>query len=112
MNLFIFIPLTILGYMTIMFLLALLLKDNSIADIAWGLGFIISSLIAFFYEPLHSIRHIIVIVLILLWRLRLAIHVLSCNKENLRISGIKNGERIGGKIGLYEVLFNYFLAGI
>ena len=33
----------IFGYMTILFLLAVLLKDNSIADIAWGPGFIIAA---------------------------------------------------------------------
>jgi len=109
MNLFILIPLTILIYMTIMFLLALVLKDNSIVDIAWGVGFIISSLIAFFYEPFHTTRHIIVTVLILLWGLRLAIHIFFRNKGKSEDFRYKNWRKKWGKNWVLRSFIEVFL---
>ncbi len=67
-------------FMTAVFLLALLKKDNSIVDIAWGLGFIGVALLTFILKEGRTSRQIIVSGLILIWGIRLAAHIAIRNK--------------------------------
>ena len=53
--------------MVSIFILALLKKDNSIVDIAWGIGFILIAILTFFLEAGTEPRHILVTALIFLW---------------------------------------------
>jgi hypothetical protein len=62
-------------YMTAWFLLALKRKDNSIADVAWGTGFIIVAWSTFLLNGSFSPRQWIVNLLVLIWGLRLAIRI-------------------------------------
>ncbi len=62
-------------FMAGVFCLALIKKDNSIVDIAWGLGFIGVAILTFFLEEGWTARHILVSGLILIWGMRLAIHI-------------------------------------
>lgn len=71
---------TIFIYMTIMFILALGLKRNDIADVAWGLGFIITSwLVAHKFNATADIQYA-VLLLVTLWGIRLAVHIFSRSK--------------------------------
>ncbi len=70
----------VFAYMTVIFIVALFKKDNSIVDIAWGLGFILVALLTFFLEKEFAVRHILVTVLVLIWGTRLAVHILFRNK--------------------------------
>lgn len=67
-------------YMTIVFLLALLRKDNSIVDVFWGLGFIVVAAFSWISAGNFSIRAMIVNLFVLLWGLRLSIHIFNRNK--------------------------------
>lgn len=60
-------------YMSLLFLLAQILRDNSIADIAWGPGFVGIAWILFFLYPAGILLPTI---LLSLWGFRLAIHLL------------------------------------
>jgi steroid 5-alpha reductase family enzyme len=62
------------------FVLAWIKKDNSIVDIAWGVGFILVAILIFFLEPEFVTRHILVTALIFLWGTRLATHIAIRNK--------------------------------
>ena len=62
-------------YMTALFLFALKRKDNSIADVAWGTGFIIVAWSTFLLNGSLSPRQWIVNLLVLIWGLRLAIRI-------------------------------------
>jgi steroid 5-alpha reductase family enzyme len=66
--------------MSAIFVLAWIKKDNSIVDIAWGLGFILVATLNFFLEPGFEARHFLVTAMILLWGSRLAIHIAIRNK--------------------------------
>lgn len=66
-------------YMTFMFLLAIIVKDNSIADTAWGIGFIVVGLSALLIEGDFALRKILVTALVLVWGLRLAIRIFMRN---------------------------------
>jgi steroid 5-alpha reductase family enzyme len=66
--------------MTLMFAAAFLKKDNSIVDIAWGPGFVLITVLTFFLKPGFTFRHILVSGLIILWGLRLMIHIFLRNR--------------------------------
>ena len=74
------IALLILLYMTLVFVLALIVKDNSIVDIFWGLGFILIAVYSLFQDTDFDLRKWIVTFLVILWGLRLSIHVFLRNK--------------------------------
>jgi steroid 5-alpha reductase family enzyme len=61
--------------MSVIFMLAWIKKDNSIVDIAWGIGFILVAILTFFLEVGFEVRHILVTAMIFLWGARLALHI-------------------------------------
>ncbi len=69
----------ILAYYTILFMLSIVLKDNSIADIAWGPGFIIVALTLFLISGEYTLGQILVTTLIAVWGIRLGIRILVRN---------------------------------
>ncbi len=79
---FVTIALALFVYMNIWFLLAVVLKRNDVADIAWGLGFVLMSWAAFLFSEL-SARSLLVNVLVTIWGTRLAWHIA---RRNLRKS--------------------------
>lgn len=66
-------------YMTIVFILALIRKDNSIVDVAWGGGFIIIAVYSIIQSGEVDLRKMIVCLLVLLWGLRLSFHIMVRN---------------------------------
>ena len=70
---------TVFVYMTIMFVLAMWLKDNSIADTAWGIGFIVVTVAILIVSGDYSARQILATSLVVVWGLRLAIRILRRN---------------------------------
>lgn len=72
--------LAVFAYMTAVFLIALLLKDNSIVDIAWGLGFILVALTTLFLGPGFEAHHVLITGLVVVWGLRLASHIFLRNR--------------------------------
>ncbi|MFC1724835.1 DUF1295 domain-containing protein [candidate division KSB1 bacterium] len=67
-------------YMTAFFLSAVKLKDNSIVDIGWGIGFILISMLNLFLSENISAGQVTVAVLIAIWGLRLAVHIFIRNR--------------------------------
>jgi steroid 5-alpha reductase family enzyme len=68
-------------YMTVWFVLALLRKDNSIADIAWGLGFVLVTGVTLARGTGPSARSILASSFVFIWGLRLAVHILFRNRK-------------------------------
>jgi steroid 5-alpha reductase family enzyme len=62
-------------YMTAVFAAALLVRDNSIVDIAWGPGFILVGLLTLLIGKRFEPRQLLVTTLVTIWGLRLAIHI-------------------------------------
>ena len=80
--------LTIFIYMTIWYFIALYLKRNDIADIAWGLGFIVVCVALYIFGGKGS-GFLIVFLLTAVWGLRLSVHIYFRNKgkpEDFRYS--------------------------
>lgn len=75
------VSLVVFIYMTLWFLLALKIKRNDIADIAWGLGFIvIATTCLYFFPPIDTLQYITT-GLVCFWGLRLSFHVWQRNRS-------------------------------
>jgi len=77
------VVLVVFGYMTCWFFISLILKRNDVADIAWGIGFIIASLVPLFLYGVNIDRGLFVTILVILWGGRLSLHIF---KRNIRKS--------------------------
>jgi steroid 5-alpha reductase family enzyme len=87
------VGLVICLYMTIVFILALMRKDNSIVDVAWGIGFIVIAVYTIIQSGEVDLRKMIVSLLVLLWGLRLSFHILVRNSgkgEDFRYKAWRN----------------------
>ena len=71
---------TIIVFMTLVFLLALVRRDNSIVDVAWGLGFILVAFTTLFLSEEHSALKWFVNLLVVTWGMRLAIRIFLRNR--------------------------------
>lgn len=84
-NVFIYCAFLIGVYMTLLFVCALINKRNDIADIGWGLGFCIVALLSlnfdFYVRGGLDWRSVLVVALVLIWGLRLAIHIFLRNSK-------------------------------
>jgi len=75
--------------MNLLFLLALWLKNNSIIDIFWGIGFILISFALLIKAPAISFTQYCLTTLVTLWGARLSLHIYLRNKgkpEDFRYS--------------------------
>jgi steroid 5-alpha reductase family enzyme len=68
------ICLLLVVYVSFWFVIGMLRKRNDVADIAWGLGFILICLYGWFSQP-YSPLSTLIYVLVILWGLRLALHI-------------------------------------
>lgn len=68
-------------HMHLAFFLAVKKEDNSIADIAWGLGFVFIAWSTLFYNQNFNWRPLLATTLVTLWGLRLAWHIWLRNKN-------------------------------
>jgi steroid 5-alpha reductase family enzyme len=80
MNYYLTLAIILFGYMTTWFLISMVKKRNDIADIAWGLGFVLLAWISFFLSQDYPFRGLVVNTLVSIWGLRLAWHIYKRNK--------------------------------
>jgi len=73
------VGLVILLYMTIIFILALIRKDNSIVDGFWAIGFIFVAFYSLIQSGEVDLRKMIVTTLVLMWGMRLSFHIMVRN---------------------------------
>lgn len=74
------IGLLIFGAMTILWVVSLFLKNSSIVDIFWGMGFVVSVWLVFINTTQsHGPRDWLITILVTIWGLRLSIYVLWRN---------------------------------
>ena len=75
MNLFLFTIVLLLIFMTSLFAIALLLKDNSIVDIAYGLAFVLVGWSTYLVYGSGHPRQLLLLALVTVWGVRLAGHI-------------------------------------
>lgn len=67
-------------YMSLWFVVSILRKRNDVADVAWGLGFVLLAWTAYVLSGTHSARAMLVCILVSVWGVRLAWHIFKRNK--------------------------------
>lgn len=66
--------------MTVLWIISIIIKNASIVDIFWGMGFVFASTYYFFNAEGNEIRKTIVFLLSVIWGLRLSIYLFIRNK--------------------------------
>lgn len=66
-------------YMTIFFTIAQVVKNNSIVDMGWGIGFVVIAIYTLFASENYNPRSIMITGLVALWGIRLFYHILKRN---------------------------------
>ena len=79
MNYYLILALILLVYMSLWFVVSLIKKRNDVADVAWGLGFVLMAWTSFLLAGDFSIRGLLVCTLVSIWGLRLAWHIHTRN---------------------------------
>ncbi|MFZ2523097.1 MAG: DUF1295 domain-containing protein [Minisyncoccia bacterium] len=80
MNYFLTLALILFAYMSLWFVVSLVKKRNDVADVAWGLGFVLMTWMSFFISGYSGTRNLIVAILVSVWGLRLAWHIYTRNR--------------------------------
>jgi len=85
--------LLVLTYMSLWFCIAVWKRDNGIADIAWGLGFVVIAWAIYSMVSMPDFRSLLVTLLVTLWGLRLVWHIgsrnLASEKEDFRYAKMR-----------------------
>ena len=103
----------VLLYMTAFFVAAQRLKNNTIVDIAWGLGFVVIGLYTFFRAPDVYTRKILVTTLIFVWGIRLALYIFFRSRgkgEDARYAAFR--EKWGKRAAVKSFFFIFMFQGV
>lgn len=100
-------------YMLIFYLIAQAIKNNSIVDIGWGPGFIVTGLVLLLFYPFLFATKVFVLLMIFFWGLRLSIYIFMRNKGKGEDFRYKNWrEKWGKKEPLYAFFKVFMLQGL
>jgi len=103
------ISIAIFIYMTLLYSLSLILKRTDIVDIGWGLGFILIAFVSLFSQEYLTDRIILVSFLVLIWGIRLSLHIFSRNKGKDEDYRYKQFKKDWGKLFYIRSYFQIFL---
>lgn len=81
MSYYVILSLILFIYMNLWYIVSVLKKRNDVADIAWGLGFVVMVWSSFILSGNFEIRSILVNLLVTIWGVRLAWHIYSRNSK-------------------------------
>lgn len=97
MTYYIILAATLFIYMSTWFVVSLLKRRNDVTDVAWGLGFVLLSWMAFFMAGETTLRGILVTILVSIWGLRLAYHIHKRNRGKAEDYRYKTWRETWGK---------------
>ena len=80
MNYYITLALVLFVCMSLWFVFSLIKKRNDVADVAWGLGFVLMAWTSLFLSNDFGLRSVLINILVSVWGLRLAWHIHTRNK--------------------------------
>jgi steroid 5-alpha reductase family enzyme len=96
-------------YMTALFVLALIHRDNSIADVAWGPGFILVAWTTLLIGGSFTPRQLIAAALILIWGTRLAVRIHLRNRGRGEDIRYRKWRETWGKFFVIRSYFQVFI---
>ena len=101
--------LVIFFYMTALFVLAQIHRDNSIADVAWGPGFILVAWTTLLIGDSFTLRQLIAAALILIWGTRLAVRIHLRNRGKGEDIRYRKWRETWGKAFVIRSYFQVFI---
>ena len=95
-------------FMTLFFLVNIMRRKNDITDVAWGFGLIFVAIGTLVSVTEPSLRAVLVTTLVIIWGLRLSIHIYDRNRkgEDFRFQKLKEK---WGKYFLFRSYFQLFM---
>lgn len=109
LNLLLIEVVVIVTYMTVWFVVAQALRRNDIADIAWGIGFIVLGVSVMISSKSVTRRGLLIMFLVIIWGVRLAYHVLVRNRGRSEDSRYKKWREGWGRHAVIRAYFQIFL---
>ena len=106
--LFLVNALTLFIFFNIFFVIAQLKKNNGIADMAWGLGFVVVAITSLLFKGDYSIQALVVTLLVVLWGFRLFFYIGLRNwskPEDFRYVEMRKKWKTNVKIKAYFIVF-------
>lgn len=91
------------------FIIGQLLKDNSIVDPLWGLGFVVVAWYSFMKTDVISVNHLIVTLLVTVWGVRLAWHIIRRNRGRGEDWRYAEWRKQWGKSALFRAYLQVYL---
>ncbi len=92
----------------ITFLIAILIRNNGVVDVLWGLGFIVIAWVAYLLGT-TSFPSLLVLLYVVAWGLRLAIHIAARNWGRGEDFRYANWRKVWGKWWVTRTFFQVFL---
>ena len=96
-------------YAIIWFLVAMKLRRNDVADVAWGAGYIVLALAGQFAVAAISIRGLLVLTLVTIWGLRLSLHIGLRNRGKAEDPRYRKWREEWGAHATVRAFFQVFL---
>lgn len=81
MNGYLLLLSAVLAYMSVWFVISLLVRRNDIADTAWGLGFVGLSWLGYVLSPYRTSPALVTTLLVTMWGIRLSWHIFLRNRK-------------------------------
>jgi steroid 5-alpha reductase family enzyme len=100
-------------YMTAFYFVARIRNNNSLADVAWGLGFVLLAVLNLAIAHEITLRQAVMTVLVTGWGLRLSFHVFSRNRgkpEDFRYAEMRR--KWGKRAPLFSYTHVFLLQGV
>jgi len=108
-NAFIATTAAVMAYMIIWFIVSLEIKRNDIADVAWGGGFIVAAASSLVVSGRPTARAILVMLLVLIWGIRLALHIGLRNRGKEEDTRYRKWREEWGKHVVLRSFFQIFI---
>jgi steroid 5-alpha reductase family enzyme len=80
MNYYLTNAIVLFVYMTLWFVISVIQKRNDVADVAWGLGFVLLAWVSYGLAGIFSLQSTVVSILVSIWGIRLAWHIYTRNR--------------------------------
>jgi steroid 5-alpha reductase family enzyme len=96
-------------YMTVLFALAMIRRDNRVADVGWGPGFILVAWSTLFLSGSFTPRQLIAGMLVSIWGLRLAIRIYLRNRGKGEDPQYRQWRGKWGKVFVIRSYFQVFM---
>ncbi|CAN5266406.1 DUF1295 domain-containing protein [soil metagenome] len=108
-QLFLISALAIFAYMVTVFLWATLIKDNSIVDVAWGLGFVVVAATGLLLHPSPTLFQIALMAITACWALRLSSYIYLRNRNTGEDYRYAQWRKDWGKYVVVRAFFQVFM---